>query len=64
MKTSRAVWMAIITIAAAVVALATYLVMSAGGSSPADAILTSAGAFAGTVLVLLAIAHFLTGASS
>ncbi|MEU4580442.1 hypothetical protein AB0L44_46175 [Nonomuraea wenchangensis] len=63
MNTSRAVWMAIITIAAAVVALATYLLRSAGGSNPADAILTSAGAFASTVLVLLAIAYFLTGTS-
>ncbi|MEV3986726.1 hypothetical protein [Nonomuraea sp. NPDC049758] len=64
MKTIRAVWTAIITLAAAVVALAAYLLMSAGGSSPTEAILTSAGAFAGTVLALLAIAHFLTGASS
>jgi hypothetical protein len=64
MKTSRAVWTAIITIAAAVVALATYLLMSLGGSNPTDAVLTSASAFAGAVVVLLAIAHFLTGASS
>lgn len=46
---------------AALVAVIAGLLAHAGGASIPNAILTGGGAFAGTVILLLALAHFLGG---
>jgi hypothetical protein len=56
----RAVWAAIILLAAVPVGSAAGLLSVVGGVSVPLAILTGAGAFGGTVALLLALAQFLT----
>jgi hypothetical protein len=58
---SRAVWIAIILLCAAFAATAAGLLAFAGGSPVPTAILTGGGAFAGTVGLLLALAHYAGG---
>lgn len=56
--TPRAVWIAIILLTAAILAAVAGLLAFAGGANVPTAILTGGGAFAGTVALLLAIAHY------
>jgi len=58
---SRAVWIALILLCAAFVAVAAGLLAYAGGANVPTAILTGGGAYAGTVLLLLALAHYAVG---
>ncbi|WP_371785535.1 hypothetical protein [Streptosporangium subroseum] len=53
--------MAIILIVAVLAGAAGGLLSWLGGSAVANAILTGAGSFAGTVILLLAIGYFLVG---
>jgi hypothetical protein len=55
---SRAVWLALILLTAALVATAAGFLAHAGGANIPSAILTGGGAFAGAVALLLALAHF------
>ena len=57
----RAVWTAVICLAATIVAAAAGLLSYAGGAKPPVAVLTAGGAFAGTVLLFMAVVHFLSG---
>lgn len=59
--TPRAVWIAIILLSAALVAATAGLLAYAGGTNLPTAILTGGGAYAGTVLLLLALAHYASG---
>ncbi|MEU4383567.1 hypothetical protein [Micromonospora echinofusca] len=56
---SRAIWTAIILLAATPVGSATGLLSAAGGMSVPLAIIAGGGAFGGTVALLLALAQFL-----
>lgn len=60
--TPRWVWLLLILLTAALIAAVAGLLAHAGGASVPNAILTGGGAFAGTVALLLALAHFLGGA--
>lgn len=59
--TPRWVWVLLMLLTAALVAVIAGLLAHAGGASIPNAILTGGGAFAGTVILLLALAHFLGG---
>ncbi len=59
--TPRWVWLMLILLAAALVAGVAGVLAHAGGATVPNAILTSGAAFAGAVLLLLALAHFLSG---
>jgi hypothetical protein len=59
--TSRAVWIALILLTAALVSTAAGFQAWAGGANVPTAILTGGAAFAGTVGLLLALAHIATG---
>ncbi|GIJ40505.1 hypothetical protein [Micromonospora andamanensis] len=59
--TTRALWLAIATLAASVVAATAGLLAWAGGMNPPTAILTAGGAFAGTILLILTAVRFTTG---
>lgn len=59
--TTRALWLAIATLAASIVAAATGLLAWVGGMNPPTAILTAGGAFAGTLLLILTAVRFTTG---
>ncbi|GAT68813.1 hypothetical protein PS9374_04478 [Planomonospora sphaerica] len=60
MNDNRGLWMAVILITAVVIGgLGGGLVSAMQGGGPAGMILTGAAGFAGTVMLLLAIAHFL-----
>lgn len=60
-QTSHAVWIAIILLAATFIAAAAGLLAYAGGAKIPTAVLTSGGAFAGTVALLLALVRYATG---
>ena len=60
-STPRWVWLMLILLAAALVAGVAGVLAHAGGATVPNAILTGGAAFAGTVLLLLALAHFLSG---
>jgi hypothetical protein len=55
------VWIALILIAAVIVGAAAGLLAFAGGANVPTAVLTGGGAFAGTVLLLLALLNFGSG---
>jgi hypothetical protein len=57
----RWVWLLLMLLAAALVAVITGLLAHAGAAGVPDAILTAGGAFAGTIALQLAIAYFLSG---
>jgi len=59
--TSRAVWIAIILITATLIAAVAGLLAHAGGAKIPTAVLTSGGAFAGTVALLLTLVRYATG---
>lgn len=63
-STVRAMWMAIISITAAIVAIAGGVLAWLDGASLSGAVMKGACGFAGTVLLLLAVAHFLSGDQS
>jgi heme A synthase len=56
----RAVWTAIILLTAVLVSFAAGLLSVVGGIPVPLAIITAGGAFGGTIVLLLALAHFLT----
>lgn len=58
----RAVWLAIVLLFAVITATASGMLSWLGGMNPANALLAGAGAFAGTVILALAVIHFLTDA--
>lgn len=60
-RTPRAVWIALIMLTAVIVGGVAGLLAHADGTSVPGAILTGGGSFAGTVVLLLAIAHFVNG---
>lgn len=60
-RTPRWVWMLLILLAACLVGGVAGLLAHAAGSNVPGAILTGGGAFAGTVALLLGIAHFVGG---
>ncbi len=57
---NRAVWAALILLFAAIVAGIAALLSYASGLSVPAAVLTGGGAFAGTALLVLAFAHYLS----
>lgn len=57
----RDVWIAIILLTSCIVGSIAALLAYAGGSKVPTAILTGGGAFGGTVLLLIAIAHYIGG---
>ena len=57
----RWVWVALMGLAAFIVAGAAGLLAYAGGANIPAAILTGGGAFAGAMLLLLAVAHYASG---
>ncbi|MET0419060.1 MAG: hypothetical protein ABW022_23855 [Actinoplanes sp.] len=57
----RAVWTALILLFATIVAAAAGVIDHLGGAGVPNAILVGGSAFAGTTLLLLAVAHFLSG---
>jgi hypothetical protein len=58
----RSLWLAITVLTAVLVGSAGGLLSWAGGMNPPAAILAGAGAFTGTVLLLLAMLHFASDA--
>jgi hypothetical protein len=61
-STVRGLWLAITVLAAVLVGAGGGLLAWAGGMNPPTAILTGGGAFTGTVLLVLAMLRFVTGA--
>jgi hypothetical protein len=59
--TPRWVWLILILVSALLVAGTAGLLAHVGGNSIPTAVLTAGAAFAGTVLLLLAVAYFLEG---
>jgi heme A synthase len=59
--TPRSVWIALILMAAVIVGAGAGLLAYAGGANVPMAVLTGGGAFAGTVLLLLALLSFASG---
>jgi len=59
--TPRWVWVLVMLLTAALVAVIAGLLAFAGGAVVPTAVLTGGGAFAGTIAVLLGLAHFLNG---
>lgn len=59
--TPRWVWVLVMLLTAALVAVIAGLLAFAGGATVPAAILTGGGAFASTIAVLLGLAHFLKG---
>jgi heme A synthase len=57
----RAVWTAIILLTAVLVSVAAGLLSVAGGRPVPLAIITAGGSFGSTIVLLLALAQFLTG---
>ncbi len=55
----RAVWAAIFVLMAALVAAVAGFLAWAGGAEPPHALLTAGGAFGATILLLIALAHYL-----
>jgi hypothetical protein len=62
-STARRLWLAITVLAAVLVGTAGGLLAWLGGTNPPTAILTGGGAFAGTVLLVIAMLRFTTGAA-
>lgn len=58
-QTPRWVWLLLMLLTAALVAMTATLLAHAGDADLPNAILTGGGAFAGTVALLLGLAHFL-----
>lgn len=58
---SRWIWVALMVLAAVIVAGLAGLLAHAGGANIPAAILTGGGAFAGAMLLLLAVAHYAGG---
>jgi hypothetical protein len=58
---TRPLWLGLFLLTAAIVAGVAGLLAAAGGANLPSAILTAGGAFAGTIAVLLALAHFAGG---
>lgn len=58
-STPRWVWVVLMLLSAALVAVIAGLLAHAGGASVPNAILTGGAAFAGTIGLLLGLAHFL-----
>jgi hypothetical protein len=63
MGDTRALWLAITMLAAALLGASAGLLSWLGGMNPPNSILAAAGAFAGTMLLILAVVHFLSGVS-
>ncbi|RBQ13955.1 hypothetical protein DP939_43000 [Spongiactinospora rosea] len=61
MSNPRAIWMAIIILAAALIGIAGGTLALIGGTTAPGAMLTGAGGFGAAVALLLAIAYFLDG---
>jgi hypothetical protein len=59
--TPRSIWIALILIAGVIIGAAAGLLSSASGASVPSAVLTGGGAFAGSVLLMLALLSFATG---
>ena len=59
--TPRWVWLLVILLTATLVAMIAGLLAHAGGAGIPNAIRSGGAAFAGTVVLLLALAHFLSG---
>jgi hypothetical protein len=60
----RSIWIALILITAVIVGAAGGFLASASGANVATAVLAGAGAFAGTVALLLALLNFGWGKST
>lgn len=60
----RSVWIALVLVVAVIVGAAAGLLAYAGGANAPTAVLTGGGAFAGTVLLLLALLNFGSGGSA
>ena len=60
-STPRTMWILIFTLIAIIVGGTAGLLSHAGGTTVPGAILTGGGAFAGTLGLLLAVAHYATG---
>lgn len=61
-STIRGLWLAITVLIAILVGASGGLLAWAGGMNPPTAILTGGGAFTGTVLLVLTMLRFVTGA--
>lgn len=59
--TPRWVWLLLILLIATLVAVIAGLLAYAGGATTPNAILTGGASYAGTVFLLLGLAHFLSG---
>jgi hypothetical protein len=57
----RALWVAITLLTASILGVSSGLLSWIGGANPANSILAGGGAFAGVVILILAIIHFLNG---
>ena len=58
---SRQVWIALMVLTAAVVGIVAGFLAHASGINPPAAVLAGGGAFGTSILILLAIAHYLGG---
>jgi hypothetical protein len=63
-KQIRAIWLAVTLLAGAIIGTAAGLLSWAGGTNPFNAVLTGAGAFAGTVIFIVTLIKFATGESN
>jgi hypothetical protein len=59
MYNTRALWLAIMLLAASILGTSGGLLSWLGGMNTPNAILAGAGAFAGTLLLGIAVAHFM-----
>ena len=60
-QTPRSVWIALVLIVATLVGAGAGLLAHAGGANIPTAVLTGGGAFAGTILLLLALLNYALG---
>lgn len=56
----RSLWLAVVALAAVFVAVAAGLLSLANGAAPPGAALTGGGAFAATLLLVMAVIRFVT----
>ena len=64
MDNIRAAWLAIIMLTAAMLGGICGWLSWLGGMNPPNAILSGAGAFGGTVMLIISLFHFITGSKS
>ena len=61
MKTTRGLWLAIMSIAAFVIGVTGGLLWYAAHKDVSEAVMTAAGAFAGSMMLMMAMMHFASG---